>query len=212
MNNKKILLSLFLVLLVAISVSSVSADDSTDIISTDDAEDVIAIDDASESLSADPITPANDSVAAVQTAVDSVVDGSVVDLSGYAEYDFGDSNVTITKGNFILQGNGSTIIKGYGNGNGLIDVKSSNVTIQGIKFIDTNPENNFTYGGSVNGWGVYFGGVSSGLISDCSFKDFKAAIAVRSSTGVVIENNYFEGGYSTLIANDPTVSKKVLKH
>ena len=205
MDNKKIILSLLLVVLIALSVSSVSAEDvSDDVVSVDESVDVVA-DQADNKLAANT-QPANNSVEAVQTAIDSSSSNDTVDLSNFAEYDFTGNGVTIAKDNLILKGNGTTTIKGYGDGNGLVYVTGSNVTIQGIKFIDTNPKNNFTYGGSVNGWGVNFRSVSGGLLTNCEFEDFNAAVVVQGSTDILIDNNYFHGGYTTVIANDPTVN------
>lgn len=46
MNNKKILIPLLLVILVALSVSSVSASNATDVLAADEAaDDVVAVDD-----------------------------------------------------------------------------------------------------------------------------------------------------------------------
>ena len=199
MNNKKIILSFLLVVLIALSVSSVSAENATD--------DVVAADDSVDELSADPIQPTNNTVDSVQTAVDSAnKTGDIVDLSKYEEYDFGAKGVTIQNSNIIVDGKGTTTIKGDGAGSGLIQVTGTNVTIQGIKFIDTNAKNNFTYGGSVNGVGVRFNGANNGILKNCEFTDFNSAVQVMGTTGLLVEDNEFKGGYTTLIANDPTVN------
>ena len=205
MDNKKILVSFLLVVLIALSVGSVSAEDvSDDIVAADESVDAVAADEAVDILATD-YQPANNTVSGVQTAIDSASENDIIDLSNFDEYDFADAGVTITKNNVILKGN-DTIIKGYGNGNGLVYVTGSNVTIQGINFVDTNPNNNFTYGGSVNGWGVNFRSVTGGLLTECDFQDFNAAVVVQGSQDIVIDNNYFHGGYTTVIANDPTVN------
>ena len=205
MDNKKILVSFLLVVLIALSVGSVSAEDvSDDIVAADESVDAVAADEAVDILATD-YQPANNTVSGVQTAIDSASENDIIDLSIFDEYDFADSGVTITKNNITLKGN-DTIIKGYGNGNGLVYVTGSNVTIQGINFVDTNPNNNFTYGGSVNGWGVNFRSVTGGLLTECDFQDFNSAVVVQGSQDVVIDNNYFHGGYTTIIANDPTVN------
>ena len=206
MNNKKIFVSFILVVLIALSLGSVSATENVtdDVIAADATDDVVAVDNSIDVLS-DSIAPANNTVADVQTAIDSANEKDTIDLSKFTEYDFADSGVTISKNNIIFKGDNTTI-KGYGSGNGLVYVTGSNVTIQGIKFIDTNPANNFTYGGSTNGWGVNFRSVVGGLLTDCEFQDFNSAVVVQGSTDVVIENNYFTGGYTTVIANDPTVN------
>ena len=196
MNNKRIILSFLLVVLIALSVSSVSAEDTTDIIADDGSQDVLS----------DSIQPDNDTVEAVQNAINSAKSGDVIDLSNYGTYDFGSTGVTIQQSDIVVDGKGTTTVKGYGNGNGLFFVRATNVTISGITFIGTNPNNNFTYGGSVNGSGVNYNGANNGVIKDCNFANFSSGVVVQSSEGVTIENNNFTGGYSTYILNDPTVN------
>ena len=209
MNNKKILMSIFLVVLIAISVSAVSADDVQDVVATDDV-DVVSQDDIEETVGADPISPNNETYDAIQKAVDSTNDGDTVDLSKYAEYDIGDKTITVNTDNIVIKGNGETTIKGHGNGNGLINIVAKSVTIQGIKFIDTNPNNNFTYDGSVNGWGVRFGGSAAegGIVDNCYFENFNQAVVVSSSNYITVKNSEFKGGYATKLVNDPQVNKE----
>lgn len=183
-------MSFLLVVLIAISLGSVSAAD-------DNAADAVT-----------PIQPTNATVDAVQTAIDSAKTGDIVDISNNAEYNFNDSGVTINTAGITVDGKGTTTIKGYGDGNGLIAIKAQNVTIQGIKFIDTNPKNNFTYGGTTAGWGISASAAAGGVVKDCEFTDFNSGIVVMQTVGFDIENNKFNGGYSTLLANDPTVNKE----
>ena len=213
MNNKKILVSFLLVVLIALSVASVSAEDATDAVAvSQDTDDTIEVTDDADVISAQNYQPAANTSEAVQNAINSATNsGDTVDLSNYAEYDFGNSSVTIANSNIVLKGDGNTIIKGHGanaqgKGNALIMISASNVTIQGIKFIDTHPKNNFTYGGTVYGAAVQFQSANGGLLSDCAFNNFNSAAIVQRSTGVVLENNIITGGYTTLIANDPTVN------
>ena len=213
MKNKKILVSFLLVVLIALSVASVSAEDAADAVAvSDDADDAVEVTDDASAVSASIIKPTENTSAAIQTAVDSAENiGDTIDLSDNPVYDFGSSSVTITKSNIVLKGDGTTIIKGWGandqgKGTALIVISGSNVTVQGIKFIDTHPRNNFTYGGTVYGAAVQFQGATGGLLSGCTFEDFNSAAIVQRSTGVVLENNNITGGYTTLIANDPTVN------
>ena len=213
MDNKKILVSFLLVVLIALSVASVSAEDATDAVAvSQDTDDTIEVTDDADVISAQNYQPAANTSEAVQNAINSATNsGDTVDLSNYAEYDFGNSSVTIANSNIVLKGDGNTIIKGHGanaqgKGNALIMISASNVTIQGIKFIDTHPKNNFTYGGTVYGAAVQFQSANGGLLSDCAFNNFNSAAIVQRSTGVVLENNIITGGYTTLIANDPTVN------
>jgi hypothetical protein len=206
MNNKKILVSFLLVVLVALSVASVSAADADDVIAVAD-DDAIAV--TVDDVIADDYEPANNTVADVQTAIDLAnKSGDTIDLSKYDEYDFADSGVAISNDNVILKGNGNTTIKGYGLGNGLVDVTGANVTIQGIKFIDTNPNNTLVYNGTVSGWGVRFFGVDGGLVDNCVFTDFNTDIRAQRANNVTIQNSEFLGGYTTKLLNDPTVNKE----
>ncbi|WP_406534492.1 hypothetical protein, partial [Methanobrevibacter sp.] len=117
MNNKKILLSIFLVVLIALSVSSVSAETAADDIVAVEDTDVVAVEDI-ELLAADPVSPTANTSDAIQTAVDSAEDGGIVDLSNYASYDITNNTITVSKDNLVIKGNGATTIYGYGDGNG----------------------------------------------------------------------------------------------
>ena len=198
MNNKKIIISFLLVVLIAVTLGSVSAEDVTG--------DVIAVDESADVLSVDSVQPAENTVTAVQDAINSINETGTVDLSNFPSYDFADSGVTIAKSNIILKGDGNTIIQGYGKSNGLVYITGSNVTIQGINFIDTDPANNFVYGGTVAGLGVNMRNVNNVEVSDCTFTDFNAGVVVQAAEYVTIKNNNFSGGYTTVIANDPTVN------
>ena len=209
MNNKKILLSIFLVVLIAFSVSSVSAENATDdIVATDDAE-VVATEDV-ELLAADPISPTTNTSDAIQTAVETAQDGGTVDLSNYATYDITNNTITVEKDNLLIKGNGTTTIYGYGAGNGFFDVKAKGVTIQGIVFIDNNPKNNLTYDGSVNGWGVRFAGSAAqgGVVDHRVFNHFNQEVVVSSCDYITVQTSAFYGGYATKLINDPTVNKE----
>ena len=198
MNNKKIIISFLLVVLIAVTLGSVSAEDVTG--------DVIAVDESADVLSVDSVQPAENTVTAVQDAINSINETGTVDLSNFPSYDFADSGVTIAKSNIILKGDGNTIIQGWGKSNGLVYITGSNVTIQGINFIDTDPANNFVYGGTVAGLGVNMRNVNNVEVSDCTFTDFNAGVVVQAAEYVTIKNNNFSGGYTTVIANDPTVN------
>ena len=199
MNHKKILVSFLLVVLIAISIGSVSAQEATDVVAVDDTAEVVA----------DSIQPNSTSVADVQSAVNTAKTGDTVDLSKNAEYDFTNQTVTIATDGIIIDGKGTTTIKGYGDGNGIFAInKAQNVTIQGIKFIDTNPKNDFKYNGTTAGWGISVSAAPGALIKDCEFTDFNSGIVVMQTSGCTIENNKFMGGYSTKLANDPTVNKE----
>ena len=205
MINKKILVSFLLVVLIALSVSAVSAEDA-------DAVDVVAADESEVVVAADTILPDAANGTGVQNAVDSAKAGDTVDLSGYAEYQFGDSCVNVVgKDGLTIKGNGTTTIYGTGNGAGFFYIENSkDVTIQGIRFIDNNPKNNLTYNGNVAGWGVQFNGndAAGGTVDNCYFKDFNQAVVVNSCDNITVKNSEFFGGYATKLINDPTGNKE----
>ena len=204
------LISFFLVVLIALSVSAVSAEDvAEDIVAADDVE-VIASDNVDEVLAADPISPTNNTPDAIQTAVDSAQEGGTVDLSTYASYNITNKTITVAKDNLVIKGNGTTTIYGYGDGKGIFSVEAKGVTIQGLIFIDTNPKNNLTYNGAVNGYGVSFDGsvAQGGVVDNCEFQDFNHAVDVSSCDYITVKNSKFFGGYATKLMNDPTVNKE----
>ena len=207
--NKKILLSFLLVVLIALSASAVSAQNATDVVAAADATDVVAVDNDADKLTAD-VTTDNQTAEAIQKAVDTAKAGDTVKLNG--EYVINDSSITVQeKDGLTIDGQGTTTIYGYGDGNGFFYVTNSKaVTIKGITFIDNNPKNNLTYGGSVNGWGVQFQGndAAGGVVDDCIFVDFNQAVVVKSCNNVTVKNSKFYGGYATKLVNDPTVNKE----
>jgi hypothetical protein len=209
MNNKKILLSFFLVVLIALSVSAVSAGNATDdIVATEDT-DVVAADDV-ELLAANPIQPTTNTSDAIQTAVNSANDGDTIDLSNHESYNITDKTITVAKDNLVIKGNGTTKIYGYGDGNGFFDITSKGVTIQGLIFVNENPKNNLTYNGTVSGLGIRFAGsvAEGGVVDNCVFHNFNQAVSISSCNNVAVKNSKFYGGYATKLINDPTVNKE----
>ena len=96
MDNKKILLFFLLVVLIALSLSSVSAEDVSDVVSSDDASNVVAMDenldissgsDNADVLAANPVAPTTNTSDAIQTTVDTATAGGIVDLSDFTSYD-----------------------------------------------------------------------------------------------------------------------------
>ena len=210
MNNKKILVSFLLVVLIALSVSAVSAENTTDVLAVDDAVEEVAVDEGVDDVSANTVTTDAQNATGVQNAVDSAQAGDTVLLNGY--YDFGDSCVNVIgKDNLIIDGQGTTIINGTGSGKGFFYVeKSASVTIKGIAFNDTNPKNNFTYGGEVAGWGVQFNGndAAGGVVDGCTFNNFNQAVVIKTCDHITVKNSEFTGGYATVLVNMPLVNKE----
>ena len=195
-------MSLLLVVLIAVSVSAVSADDSVDAIAAAD-DSVIA--------EGNNIIPETNDAAGVQAAVASAAIGDTIKLND-TTYDFVNNTVTISgKDKITIEGTGNTIIQGWGDGDGLFYVsESAGVTFKGINFIDTNPKNKIVYQGSVNGFGVQFDGegAENGTVDACTFQDFNQAVVVNSCNYVTVKNSNFTGGIATKLINDPTVNKE----
>lgn len=209
MNNKKIIMSLLLVVLIAVSVSAVSADDSVDAIAASEEDSVEVVNDIE--VVGNSIVPTTADAAGVQTAVDNAATGDTIKLEGKT-YDFVNNTVTISgKDKITIEGTGDTIIQGHGAGNGLFYVsESAAVTLKGINFVDTNPKNDIQYNGNVAGWGVNFDGegAANGTVDACTFKDFNQAVVVNSCNYVTVKNSNFTGGIATKLINDPTVNKE----
>ena len=205
--NKKIFMSLLFIVLIAVTVGSVAAaEDATDVVAVDEAADEVAVSDDAAVLS-DTVKPTSNTAQSIQTAVDSAKEGDSVDLSAFESYNITNANINITKNNIIVKGNDTKIL-GYGDGTAMFYVTAKNVTFSGLHLIDTNPKNNLTYGGSVNGYGIQFAaGAENGLVDDCVFEDFNSAVSVRTNY-ITVQNSQFLGGIATLIINDPTVNKE----
>ena len=160
----------------------------------------------------EPTTAGADVIAA---KLDGISEGAVVDLSDYDIYDVEDASFAITVPNVVIKGNGNTIIKGHGAGNGIFDVSASGVTFMGIKFIDTNPNSVMTYyddatknANEIKGWGIRFfrAAASNGVVDNCSFINFNHGVRIQGGADdVTVKNSYFTG-ITNYLRNDPTVN------
>ena len=203
--NKKILMSLFLVLLIAVSVSAVSAEEAADVIAVDDSVDVLA----------NTTAPATADADGIQNAIASSTEGDTIDLSAFDTYNTGNKTITVDK-QLTIKGNGNTEIKGEASDtDGIFHVSAKGVIFQGIKFVDTNPNSVLTYYDDatkntydVKGYGVYFmgGAASNGVVDNCSFYDFNHGVRIQGgAANVVVKNSYFTG-VTNYLRNDPTVN------
>ena len=205
--NKKIVMSLLFIVLIAVTVGSVAAaDNANDVVAVDEAADEVAVSDDVAVLS-DTIKPQNNTGDGIKTAVESAKEGDTIDLTDFDSYNVTDKNLNIVANNVIVKGN-DTKIYGYGDGTAIFYVTGKNVTFSGLHLIDTNPENNLTYGGKVAGYGIQFANTGeNGLVDNCIFEDFNAGVSVRTNY-ITVQNSQFLGGIATLIINDPTVNKE----
>lgn len=212
--NKKILLSLFLVLLIAVSVSAVSAEEATEVVATDETVDEVSLPSDDADVIASTIKPETNSADAIQKAITCSTEGDTVDLSDHASYDVGNATIEVGVNNLIIKGNGNTEIKGWGGpGNGIFHVSANGVTFQGIKFVDTNPNSVLTYydnatknAHEIKGWGIHFQRAANGVVDNCSFINFNHGVRIQAqSNDVTVKNSYFYG-IANYLRNDPTVN------
>ena len=103
--NKKILISFLLVVLIALSVASVSAEDAADVVANSEDADVVDVSDDAEVIAANTYQPTANTSVSVQEAINQATgSGDTVDLSNHASYDFGNQSVSISQNNIILKG------------------------------------------------------------------------------------------------------------
>ena len=222
MNNKKILMSLLLVFIIALSASAISAEDVDDVISVDDAADEIAVDEAvdvaaatdDDVISANTYKPDNNTADAIQKVISAASEGDVIDLSDIELYDVSNSTIEVGVAGITIQGSNTTVIQGWGGpGNGIFHVSASGVTFKGIIFVDTNPDSVLTYyddatknANEVKGWGIHFQRASEGLVDNCVFQDFNHGVRIQQQSNNVVVQNCVFSGVTNYLRNDPTVN------
>ena len=190
MKSSKILISFLLVLLVAISVSAVAAEDATN--------------------NATIIVDGNDDVA-IQAAIDNATAGTTIDLGSDKEYNINatvnvNKQVTLTGINVTLNGEGQTKSGNDGslyNGFINIDKDGSGATITGLSLVNVNANKEYTHANTLKGYGIQIANGATGvLIDDCDFIDFNNGVYISSAPENIIRNCWFTG-VSTLINNIP---------
>lgn len=200
MVNKKILMSCLLILLVAISVSAVSA-----------------ADDAAVLAEGKIITVDGDDDVAVSNAMVNATDGDTIML-GDTGYTF-NNPITVDK-ELVFLGEGATI---YANGSvmpdGVFEVEATGAgtIFQGINFVNIDDEDNYLYkyNGMIDAKGKsvktsigiaidLYSGADYVVIDDCTFQNwFNVGVSVNSANYATIRNSQFYGGSATFINNIP---------
>ncbi|MGX8693642.1 MAG: right-handed parallel beta-helix repeat-containing protein, partial [Methanobrevibacter sp.] len=208
MVNKKILMSCLLILLVAISVSAVSA--------ADDGAAIAAADDGNVAAGKIIVVEGDDDVA-VSDAMANATDGDIIDL-GNSGYTF-NNGIEVTK-KLTFAGEDAVI---YANGSNMPDgvfvVKAdgAGTAFSGISFINIDDANNYLYnyngmldnkGKSVKtsvGIAINLESAADNvMIDNCIFQNwFNDAIGVNSANYATIRNSQFYGGSATFINNIP---------
>jgi len=196
MKNTKVIMSLLLVLLIALSISAVSADNSTN----------SSVNTGGNTYTVSPTGDSTQDIKVISDAIDKAEAGDTIDLGGNA-YDVGDGQINITK-NITLQGNENTTISGTGSGSGIIFISEGNgsspngAIIKGIIFNNTAANTTYTGSDTLKGWGICIKAASNVLIEDCSFINFNHGVRVQGgSSDNTIQNCYFTGA-ATSVTND----------
>ena len=188
--NKKIFLSLLLVLLIAISVSTVSAADdvAVDDVTTDagieevaDTDDVVLTD--GEEKTGDDI----------QTLIDNAEDGGEVDLGVDQVYNVADGKtfninkkVTVKGTNVVIKASGAS----QGGSGALFIANVAGTGFDGITFVNTDGKK--TYGQQVSGYAIQLA-IENGTVNNCAFIDWSSGVYGRGAAFCTISNSYFNG-------------------
>ncbi|WP_297982580.1 right-handed parallel beta-helix repeat-containing protein [uncultured Methanobrevibacter sp.] len=189
--NKKIILSIFLVLLVAISISAVSA-----------ADDANATDDSSnETVVAEPktIEVTGETAADIQSAIDEANDGDTISLKENGVYDVNATKFNLTK-QVTVKGNNATLnVDGAGQGgaDATFIANKAGTGFECITFINTNGPK--TYGEKISGVAIQLA-IENGTVDNCNFIDFSSGVYGRGAAFCTITNSYFNGS-STSVTN-----------
>ena len=209
--NKKIFLSLFLVLIISISASAVSAADDVAI------DDSGAIDDAILGDGDNP-TPTDDRTAdaiEIDGLITAAEEGGTVTLDANRAYDIGNATFTITK-KITLQGQDGTVIKSTGTGPWTefkdkknktyydyasltaFDLKGVGSVVDGITFINLDGQK--VYGEKVYGTAVQMSAANQ-IVNNCKFYWYNKGVIMQSAKQGTITNNYFTGSSTKVELN-----------
>ena len=191
--NKKIILSLLLVLLVAISVSAVSAEAVDDVIDDAGIDVVAEVDDAGtadDTVLADGEEKTGDDI---QTAIDNAEDGGEIDLGENQVYNVADGKifnitkkVTIKGNNVIIKASGAS----QGGSGALFIANVAGTGFDGITFINTDGHK--SYGQQVSGYAIQLA-IENGTVNNCAFLDWGSGVYGRGAAFCNITNSYFNG-------------------
>ena len=173
MNRKHIGFTILLILITLISISSIQAANQTDIIESTDTNPLAEI-------SFNGTTSVD-----LQDTIDKASDGETINLGENKQYTL-NSTVEIRKP-ITLKGTNVSITSE----NALSIRQTSNVEINGIKFINTNPLPG--YAESIKGTGIYIQGLTNIIIDNCSFINYAHGVDMYTSSDSVVKNSYFTG-------------------
>jgi hypothetical protein len=201
--NKKIILSLLAVFIVAISLSAVSAADDVavdDVITDAGIDEVVAVEEpaaADDAVLADGEEKTGDDI---QTAIDNAEDGGEVDLGVDQVYNVADGKtfnitkkVTIKGTNVIIKASGAS----QGGSGALFIANVAGTGFDGITFVNTDGKKN--YGEAISGYAIQLA-IENGTVNNCKFLDWSSGVYGRGAAFCTITNSYFNGS-STKVTN-----------
>ena len=188
--NRKIILSLLAVFIVAISLSAVSAADdvAVDDVTTDAGiEEVAATDDV---VLTDGEEKTGDDI---QTLIDDAEDGGEVDLGVDQVYNVADGKifnitkkVTVKGTNVVIKASGAS----QGGSGALFIANVAGTGFDGITFVNTDGKK--TYGQQVSGYAIQLA-IENGTVNNCKFLDWGSGVYGRGAAFCTISNSYFNG-------------------
>ncbi len=194
--NKKIILSLLAVFIVAISLSAVSAADDVavdDVITDAGIGEVVAVEEpaaADDAVLADGEEKTGDDI---QTAIDNAEDGGEVDLGVDQVYNVADGKtfnitkkVTIKGTNVIIKASGAS----QGGSGALFIANVAGTGFDGITFVNTDGKKN--YGEAISGYAIQLA-IENGTVNNCKFLDWGSGVYGRGAAFCNITNSYFNG-------------------
>lgn len=184
--NKKIILSLLLVLLVAISLSAVAAADNNAT--------------ANDGNDNEEIGPSADAVE-IQNKIDNAQDGDTIELENKT-YNVTGATFTLDK-QVTVKGNGATIAASgaeQGGQGALIVATVAGTSFEGITFVNTDGHK--AYGEKVSGYAIQLA-IENGTVDNCAFIDWGSGVYGRGASFCTISNSYFNGS-STKVTNGGT--------
>lgn len=185
MNKNTLSISILLILLIAVSISAVSAENN-------------------ETILTDTVVTGTDS-ASIQSAIDSASDGDTINLGENKEYNLSSNSVNINK-KVTIKGNNVTITASASKG--ALSIRSaSDVTVEGITFI--NPVDLPTYGGKLDGKAIYVQASSNIKINNCRFLNYAYGIEMYSTSNSEVKDSYFNGATTSVSGMAGTGTKAI---
>ena len=200
--NKKIFLSVLLVLLVAISVSAVSAEAvDGDVIADAEIDETIADADTSEPITAEDPAAADDVILAdgeekteadIQNLIDTTADGGEIDLGENQVYTLADRTMFNLTKKLNFKGTNVTI-KTSGTAQGGVGAvfiaNKAGTSFEGLTFINTDGHK--PYGQEVSGYGITLS-ADNCTVNNCKFLDWGSGVSGGAGY-CTISNSYFNG-------------------